>query len=74
MADTKYMESQVYDVSLGGDVYKVYCALGGSALGYMTMTPRAEPGTPDEGMVYYDSTANKLKVYTGSSWETITSS
>jgi hypothetical protein len=42
--------------------------------GYMTMAPRAEPSSPEEGMVYYDSTANKLKVYTGSAWETITSS
>jgi hypothetical protein len=24
-------------------------------------------------MVYYDSGANKLKVYTGAAWETITS-
>jgi len=28
MAETKYMESQVYDVSLGSDVYKVYVSLG----------------------------------------------
>ena len=28
MADLKYMEKQVYDVSLGADVYKVYVSLG----------------------------------------------
>jgi len=32
------------------------------------------PSSPQEGMVYYDSTLNKLRVYTGSAWETITSS
>ncbi len=38
------------------------------------LTPGSAPGTPVEGMLYYDSTANKLKVYTGSAWETVTSS
>ena len=37
------------------------------------LVPRAEPATPAEGMLYYDATANKLKVYTGAAWETITS-
>lgn len=35
--------------------------------------PGSAPAAPLEGMVYYDSTANKLKVYTGAAWETITS-
>ena len=35
--------------------------------------PSAEPSAPVEGMVYYDSTADKLKVYTGAAWEAITS-
>jgi len=39
----------------------------------VTFTPATAP-TPAEGMVYYDSSANKLLVYNGSAWETITSS
>lgn len=35
---------------------------------------RSAPASPVEGVFYYDSTANKLKVYNGSSWETISSS
>ena len=31
------------------------------------------PASPQAGSVYYDTTANKLKVYNGSAWETITS-
>lgn len=36
--------------------------------------PGSAPGSPVEGWVYYDSTAKKLKVYTGTAWETISSS
>jgi len=32
------------------------------------------PSSPVEGEVYYDSTLSKLQVYTGSDWETISSS
>ena len=31
------------------------------------------PATPVEGMIAYDDTANKLKVYNGTAWETVTS-
>ena len=31
------------------------------------------PATPVEGMLVYDDTANKLKVYNGAAWETVTS-
>uniref|UniRef100_A0A6M3LAU4 Uncharacterized protein n=1 Tax=viral metagenome TaxID=1070528 RepID=A0A6M3LAU4_9ZZZZ len=31
------------------------------------------PGTPLEGMLVYDDTTNKLKVYNGSNWETVNS-
>jgi len=41
---------------------------------FANFTPGSAPGTPAEGDVYYDSTAHKLKVWTGSAWETITSS
>lgn len=33
----------------------------------------SDPGSPAAGQVYYNTTSNKLKVYTGSAWETITS-
>jgi|GEM_PF-5083365 len=42
--------------------------------GEITFTPTSAPGSPSEGDVYYDSVAKKLKVYNGTSWETITSS
>lgn len=48
--------------------------LGDITVDSATMTPSTEPGSPTEGQIYYDSAANKLKVYTGSAWETITSS
>jgi len=35
--------------------------------------PGAEPASPIEGQIYYDSTTNKLKFYNGSAFETITS-
>ena len=31
------------------------------------------PSTPVEGMIVYDATDNKLKVYTGAAWETVVS-
>jgi len=40
---------------------------------FANFTPIAEPSTPAEGDVYYDSTAHKLKVYTGAAWETVSS-
>lgn len=47
---------------------------GSTTIGtFMKLTPGTAPGSPTEGMVYYDSTLHKLKVYTGSAWETITS-
>jgi len=42
----------------------------------MVMLPIATgslPGTPVNGMVHYDATLNKLVVYTGAGWETVTS-
>lgn len=33
----------------------------------------ALPGTPVEGMLAYDGTTKKLKVWTGAAWETVTS-
>lgn len=36
-------------------------------------TPTAVPTTPTEGETYYDQNEKKLKVFTGSSFETVTS-
>jgi len=39
---------------------------------FMKLEPRnTAPSNPEEGMVYYDSTDHKLKVYTGSGWENL---
>jgi hypothetical protein len=39
----------------------------------MTTTQKNAISTPTAGMVVYDSTLNKLAVYTGSAWEAVTS-
>jgi hypothetical protein len=39
----------------------------------MTTTQKTAIGTPATGLVVYDTTLNKLSVYTGSAWETVTS-
>jgi hypothetical protein len=39
----------------------------------MTTTQKNAIGTPAAGLVIYDTTLNKLCVYTGAAWETITS-
>jgi len=39
---------------------------------FMKLEPRStSPSSPTKGMIYYDSTDNKLKVYTGSAWENL---
>ena len=40
----------------------------------LKLQPSSAPSSASIGMIYFDSTANKLKVYTGSAWETISSS
>ena len=42
--------------------------------GAIKYTPISAPSNPTAGTVYYDSSENKLKVYNGSAWETISSS
>jgi hypothetical protein len=42
--------------------------------GAVRLAPMSAPSSPAEGTVYYDSSAHKLKVYTGSGWQTISSS
>lgn len=37
------------------------------------LEPADAPASPEAGVVYYDSTANKLKFHNGSTWETVTS-
>lgn len=39
----------------------------------MTTTQKNAIATPSAGMVVYDTTLNKLSVYTGAAWETVTS-
>lgn len=39
----------------------------------MTTTQKGAIDTPSAGMTVYDSTLNKLCVYTGAAWETVTS-
>jgi hypothetical protein len=43
------------------------------ANGSVRYIPMATPASSESGDVYYDSTLNKLRVYNGTSWETITS-
>jgi hypothetical protein len=45
----------------------------GILLPRMTTTQRDAISSPAEGLIIYNLTAHKLNVYTGSSWETITS-
>lgn len=40
----------------------------------LKLNPTTTPTSPTTGMVYYDSSANKLKLYNGTAWETVTSS
>jgi hypothetical protein len=42
--------------------------------GAIKYAPMSAPSNPTAGTVYYDSSENKLKVYNGSAWETISSS
>jgi len=42
--------------------------------GGIVYTPTSAPSSPPIGTVYYDSSAQKLKVYTSSGWQTISSS
>jgi hypothetical protein len=39
----------------------------------VTTTQKGNIASPTAGMVVYDSTLNKLSVYTGAAWETVTS-
>lgn len=42
--------------------------------GQTTLAPMAaDPANPSKGDIYFNNVANKLKVYTGAAWETVTS-
>ena len=45
----------------------------GVLLPRMTTTQKNAIATPATGLIVYDTTLNKLALYTGSAWETITS-
>ena len=49
-------------------------AMSEAAISTIVMDSSGAPSNPAEGQFYYDSVAHKLKVYTGSAWETVTSS
>ncbi len=39
---------------------------------FMKLEPKnSAPTSPTKGMIYYDNNDNKIKVYTGSSWENL---
>jgi hypothetical protein len=67
-ASTGYRGLEIYQSASSTPTFSIY---GGGAF---TTAPQAEPASPEEGMIYYDSTANKLMFYNGSAWETVTSS
>ena len=52
----------------------LYRFLQAPAFHVILLVPRTAPESPEEGDLYYDSAANKLKLYNGASWETVTSS
>ena len=57
------------DITGAGDI----TAAGTVTNAVNLLTPGAAPDPAVEGQLYYDSTANKLKFYNGTGWETITS-
>ena len=69
----------IFEIGIGADVgnrcnvFEAYCVNYVTINDVLRLNPSSTPSTPLEGMIYYDSTANKLKVYNGSSWETVTS-
>ena len=68
--------------SSGGNPYVMDSAGNAQPLGVsgtpkfagIIYNPTSAPSSPVKGQVYFDSTANKLKVYNGSAWETVSSS
>ena len=61
----------------GGLVDSASFQINGTAKGFLpprlTTTQKNAISTPATGLVLYDTTLNKLAVYTGSAWETVTS-
>lgn len=39
----------------------------------LLMLAAADPGSPVQGQLYFNTTVNKIKVYNGTTWETVTS-
>ena len=77
--DDNYLTFKAKDNTVGS---VEVARLQGAADPYFQMTlamrlnpiPTASlPATPVEGMLVYDDTTNKLKVYNGTAWETVTS-
>lgn len=61
-----------------GAVMRLVSVAGGA--GYIDLfeplilrTLSSDPASPQQGMIYFNTTSNKIKVYSGSGWETVTS-
>lgn len=48
-------------------------SIGASGMGFPQAGATADFSAPTEGLIFYDTTAKKLKFYNGTAWETVTS-
>lgn len=62
-----------------GAILRIVSVAGGA--GYIDLfeplilrTLSSDPASPQQGMIYFNTSSNKIKVYSGSGWETVTSS
>lgn len=75
-----YFDNSGNSVAIGTNDVPVASArleLGGTTKGFLpprvTTTEKGNISSPATGLVVYDTTLNKLCVYTGAAWETVTS-
>ena len=54
-------------------VLQIYSTTAGFLPPAMTTAQKNAIGTPATGLMVYDTTLNKLSVFTGVNWETVTS-
>jgi hypothetical protein len=77
LVDAKVIDTNITNLKTTADA--ALPLAGGTMTGTLapwsrTTTQKNAITSPAAGMVVYDSTLNKLCVYTGSDWETVTSS